>query len=194
MTINDKGRVPWSDKLRRVDAGDGHPGEWIAPRDVLNRVRLDYLSAVTWFQEAAMRDWAHLWSVAPMYLSGHFLRRYRALITDSSSAGVPDIVGVLRADHEVGVRNFSPDGARCLVIDAQSHRRMATYHRPDGVRISTQDLGSGVVVYRMAFDDTGSRWKVDALIQQLPVSGRPAGTPLRLNLSPALLIPAGRDF
>jgi hypothetical protein len=166
----------------------------MAPPEVVSRVQLDYLSAVTWFQDAALNDWTHLWAVAPMYLSGHFLRRYRALVNSASKAGAPAVVGVLRADHEVSVRGFAADGARCIVVDTQLHRRMATYHRPSRARVSTQDLGSGVVVYRMAFDTGASRWTIDALVQHLPLSSVTAGTPLHLALSPALLMPSGRDF
>lgn len=194
MTLDDNRRVPWSDKLRRVDGEGGQPEEWMAPPDVVGRVRLDYLSAITWFQDAAMNDWAHLWAVAPMYLSGRFLQRYRALVSRASRTDVPAVVGVLRADHEISVRYFSAGGTRCLVVDTQLHRRMATYDRPGRARISTQDLGSGTVVYQMAFDHTARRWTIDALVQHLPLGSAEPDTPLHLALSSALFMPAGRDF
>lgn len=194
MTGDDNRRVPWSDKLRRVDGAGSQPVEWMAPPDVVSRVRLDYLSAVAWFQDVAMNDWAHLWAVAPMYLSGRFLQRCRALVGQASRAGAPAIVGVLRADHEISVRYFSAGGARCLVVDTQLHRRMATYDRLGRARISTQDLGSGVVVYRMAFDHTARRWTIDALVQHLPLTAAAPGTPLHLALSPSVFMPNGRDF
>lgn len=193
MASNDKMRVPWFGRLRRVHMGNGQPAEWLAPAEVTARVQLDYLSAVTWFQGAALFDRTHLWSVAPMYLSGRFLQRYRTLLAANQNACLPDIVGVVRADHDVNVRHFSASGARCVVVDRQQHRRLAIYQRASGVRISTQDLGSSVLVYRMEYDLTGSRWKISAIVQEIPDSVVTNSIPTQLIAALALRVPAGRD-
>lgn len=193
MASDEKKRVPWFDRLRRVHMGNGQPAEWLAPAEVVARAQVDYLSAMTWFQDAALFDRTHLWSVAPMYLCGRFLQRYRTLLAANQDARTPDIAGVVRADHDVSVRHFSASGARCVVVDRQQHRRLAIYQRASGVRISTQDLGSSVLVYRMEYDLISSRWKIAGIVQELPDSAVTGSIPAQLIAAPALRVPAGRD-
>ena len=83
-------------------------------------------------------------------------------------AGAPMFVGVLRSDHRLEVRRFSEDGERCLLVDHQTQRRMATYHTRTGQRAVTQDLGDATVVYSMIYDPSDVRWKIDAFVQELP--------------------------
>lgn len=165
----------------------------MAPPEVVNRVRLDYLSALAWLQEAVLTDWSHQWAVAPMYLAGAYLRRYRALIGRYSAAGSPRCVGVLRADHDITVRHFSAEGTRCLIIDNQQQRRMATYDRPARARVSTQDLENAVMVYQMVYDEAAGRWKIDSFVQELPQDYLKTGLQTNVDLLLAVPLFIGRD-
>jgi hypothetical protein len=107
--------------------------------------------------------------------------------------GSSRFVGVMRADHAVQVRYFSERGDRCLVLDCQTQRRMATYDRRTHERMHTQDLGEGTLVYQMVYDDTLKRWKITAFIQELPPGccghKLPRGIKLAASLPPVI----GRD-
>ncbi|MDX1993783.1 MAG: hypothetical protein SF029_15450, partial [bacterium] len=101
--------------------------------------------------------------------------------------------GILRCIHQVEVRHFSEDGERCLVIDRQTSRRMATYDYLNRSRVTTQDLGDGTVVYEMVYDKQGQRWKVNAFIQELPLGWESASKRKRIRLHSVLPPTIGRD-
>jgi hypothetical protein len=109
------------------------------------------------------------------------------------SRGLPRCYGVLRADHLVQVRQFSDDGERCLVIDRQMQRRMATYNTRTRSRVSTQDLGSGAVLYAMVYVAKERRWKIDSLIQELPIGWGSHHTQPRIQEHASLPEAIGRD-
>ena len=134
----------------------------------LNQVLSDYLNALDWLQNSALKSWTHQWTYAPLYLSGSYLKNYQRALHDQSQAPGPASAGVLRADHHIEVRRFSEDSDQCVLIDTQSQRRMATYDTTTLERVHTQDLGEVTVVYRMAYDARSRRWKIDGFIQQLP--------------------------
>ncbi len=142
--------------------------EWIALDTVVSQVCSDYLKAQEWLQDSALKDWVHRWTYAPLYLSGGYLRRYQQELRRERRQGAPDCTGVLRVAHQVTARHFSEDGERCLVIDHQTQRRMATYSTRSRERLHTQDVGECAMVYQMIYDARNRRWKIDSFVQQLP--------------------------
>ena len=167
MTLSSNGRVPWAGKLRRIHAGTAHKAEWMAPEEVVRKVRTDYMTALEWLRASAQGDWLRSQAQAADYLDGAYLKRCVLGLAHYASVK-PRFVGVLRADHYVMVRQFSEDGESCLVIDQQTGRRMATYDRTSGERMLTQDLGDQTQVYTMVYDRKARRWKIAGYIQTLP--------------------------
>ncbi|NDJ62557.1 MAG: hypothetical protein GYB67_15625 [Chloroflexi bacterium] len=155
--------------MRRVGGSLASQAEWMAPDDVVNQVITHYLEAINWLHESTWLPRVKQFTLAPVYLTGKHLKRHQHLIASYRPSDGPEIAGVLRADHQVEVRRFSPGGETCLVIDHQRQRRMATYDARTKTRVHTQDLGDGVIVYRMAYEARGNRWKIDAFIQELPL-------------------------
>lgn len=193
MTMYGKSRVPWAAQLRRLHAGVSQKAEWMAPDAVLQQVRSDYLLALDWLHDSALKNWTHQWTYAPLYLSGVFLRQHQQLLQQQRQTSGFRCVGVLRADHYVEIRYFSEDGERCLVVDSQSQRRMATYDPTTRARLHTQDLGDCAMVYQMNYDTRSQRWKIDACVQQLPLGwGNPKVT-RRITVLGKLTDSAGRD-
>lgn len=180
-------------KLRRIHAGVFQKAEWMAPDTVLLQVRSDYLGALQWLQDSALKDWTHRLTHAPLYLSGMFLKRHQHVLKKSTTLQGPQCIGILRADHQVDVRYFSEDGERCLVIDNQTQRRMATYDLASRERVHTQDLGSCVMVYQMVYDTHARRWKIDAFIQELPQGWGSPNIARHIRVQAHLRAPAGRD-
>ncbi|HVU11972.1 MAG TPA: hypothetical protein VHD90_11875, partial [Phototrophicaceae bacterium] len=155
MTLSNA--VPWANRMRRLRKGKT---EWMAPDDVIEQVREQYLEAINWLNESMLMSWTQQLTAASAYLSGSFLRRYRNLLLSQRSARGVQLTGVLRADHNVEVRQFSENGGFCLVVDHQTQRRMATYNHRTQERLHTQDMGDGVVVYAMLYDSKEGRWKI----------------------------------
>jgi hypothetical protein len=193
MAMHSRGQVPWLDKMRRVKSSGARKPEWMAPDDVVDKVRSDYLTATRWLSDNVLSSWQQQWMLAPYYMSGLYLKRFQTLVTQYRAGRMPRAVGVLRADHQVSVRAFTEDGERCVVVDRQSLRRMATYDSRTHERVMTQDLGDGVVVYQMRYDAADGRWKLDEFVQELPDGwGKPALRARIRELSPQLT-PVGRD-
>lgn len=168
MSIQGNGRVPWAGKLRRLHAGSAQRGEWMAPLPVVERVRSDYIEAINWLHNQPIQDLAQRQVMAPIYLEGPYLKRYQRILSLNQIAREPLVDYVLRATHAVQVRHFSEDGERCLVIDTQLQRRMATYDHASGERIHTQDLGESHSVYQMVYDRPAQRWKIESFVHELP--------------------------
>jgi hypothetical protein len=160
MTLD---KVPWARRMRRLHPGD--PAEWMAPGDVVNQVRAAYLRGLEWLGESQFWPRGQQLQVASHYLAGEALKQYQAALLSAPKAR---FVGVLRADHEIEVRHFSEGGEHCLLLDCQTGRRMATYNVVTRDRVMTQDMGSGALVYRMAYDVRDRQWKVERFIQELP--------------------------
>jgi hypothetical protein len=154
---------------------------------VVNQVRLEYLAAVEWLHVNA---WSRSSSDAAHYLAGTYLKQYQLLRQKRGGSNMLPYVGVLRADHRVIVRHFSEDGRRCLVIDHQVQRRMATYERKTRTRLHTQDMGDCALVYQMIYDNGNRHWKIAAFIQQLPQGWRSSQ---QIDLVTDLPSAAGRD-
>jgi hypothetical protein len=165
----------------------------MAPPEVVEAVRQDYLSAVRWLHESVLHPWSQQWNTAPSYLSGTYLKRYQEILKLHRMGSAPRYVGVLRCAHELEVRHFSDDGERCLIVDWQSARRMATYHQSTQERLLTQDLGDGTIVYTMAFDKQLRCWKIDAFIQELPANWKSSAQIRNSRLLSAFPPSIGRD-
>ncbi len=193
MAMHSRGQVPWLGKMRRVKAGVAQKQEWMAPDDVVDKVRSDYLTATRWLGDNVLSSWQQQWMLAPYYMSGLYLKRFQTLVTQYRAGRMPRAVGVLRADHSVSVRSFSEDGERCLVVDRQTLRRMATYSSKTRERVMTQDLGDGAVVFQMRFDANDSRWKLDEFVQELPLGWDMSTGRARIRELAALRTPVGRD-
>lgn len=171
------GQVPWSGDMRRVRAGKARRAEWMAPDQVVHEVRQNFLEAVMWLHEGGLPIFEPQWSSPQYYLTGEALRRHDQMFADYETGRLSKFASVLRMHHQTLVRRFSKDGRRCLVVDYQTERRMATYDVRRQTRLHTQDLGSGVVVYRMAYHGRDQRWKIEAMVQELPAAWGKPGTP-----------------
>lgn len=167
LMASNASRVPWLNKMRRLQTGSDMV-DWMAPDGVVQKVRSDYLLAIDWMQSSPVMPFPQQWRTAPDHLTGAFLRRYQQILIRQRSERAPLCYGVLRADHDLDVRGFSADGSRCWLIDHQSGRRIATYRSETHERFLTQDMGDGSVVMQMRYDNDQHRWKIEALIQELP--------------------------
>ncbi len=192
ITLNSSNPVPWFHKLRRLNAGAAHKAEWMAPDEVTAQVHADYLAAIHWLQESSFHSVEALLPQAAHYLTGSCLKRHQDWCRQYRSAP-PRFWGVLRADHQIQVRHFSDDGARCLVVDRQTQRRMATYDLRTQKRLHTQDLGSYTAIYQLKYDMQAKRWKLETLIQELPAGWERAQSPQRVIISTSLPQSSGRD-
>lgn len=190
VSLQNSEQIPWMGKLRRIRAGAAHKAEWMAPDEVVQQVQADYLAAARWLQDSLLLPPSQQAARASFYLDGPYLRHCQTLFRQHA-ADQPRLVGIMRADHQARVRHFSEDGRRCLVIDSQTQRRMATYDCRRHTRLHTQDLGDGAVVYQMLYDGRAKRWKIEAFVQELPAGWDK--TPQRVRLSFILPAAAGRD-
>ena len=103
----------------------------------------------------------------------------------------PRLAATLTAQHQLGVRHFSADGLRCLLVDRQTERRMTTrlYWTQTGVH--RQRLADCDVVYRMRYSMAARRWQIERLVQRLPAA--PAAANVRVAVMAELPAAAGRD-
>lgn len=185
--------IPWSHQMRRVPTGDDQLPEWMAPDDVVRGVKTHYLEAIGWLHDSAVRSWTRQWEMAARFFSGDRLKQYHDSLLELRAQGEPQVIGILRADHIVDVRRFSWDGERCLVIDRQTQRRMATYHPVTHERVHTQDLGSGITVCAMLYHLQDRRWKIDAFVQDLPSGWSQRHMTIRIQEYPRLPNARWRD-
>lgn len=197
--------IPWANKMVRLQrplrargaqallpAFTQPGGEWMAPDSVIQQVRAHYAESVIWLHDTALVTTNSIRSLAPRYLAGRLLRDYKTQLDDLVK-GRSTIIGVLRSEHSVAVRYFAPDGTRCLVVDRQMERRMATYNMRTRRRLHTQDLGNSTAVYIMLYAPSDQRWKIESLLQELPASwDRPQARPIMHEQTP-LPRPRGRD-
>jgi hypothetical protein len=168
LMASNASKIPWLNKMRRLQNGSDAV-DWMAPDGVVQKVKTDYMLAVEWMQSSPVMPFPQQWRGAPEYLTGAFLRRYQQILIRQRSDRDPLCYGVLRADHDLDVRGFSADGSRALLIDNQSGRRIATYRSETHERFLTQDMGDGAVVMQLRYDADQNRWKIETLIQELPI-------------------------
>ncbi len=193
VSVSGRKQVAWIDRLRRVNAGVRSKGEWMAPEDITQTVEEHYLTSMDWLHNSMLDDWSSQWDKAPYFLAGQFLRRHQEILKRYRMGTSPRYAGIMRCTHRVEVRHFSDDGERCLVVDYQSTRRIATYDIERGNRVMTQDLGDGAVVHQMVYDKQSKRWKIDAFIQELPVGWQANNREQKIKLLSALPPANGRD-
>jgi hypothetical protein len=184
---------PPAESVQRIHAGVSDKAEWMASETVKQQVITDYLAAQSWLAQAQLTNYLYCLMNLPHHFSGTQLIELQRLIKLQMQRNRARFIGILRANHNVTVRRFSEDGLSCLVVDQQSERRMATYDYWSKNRIHTQNLGGGVLVYRMCLDRLSGRWKIDEYIQQLP-DGWENLPPGLIKLSDTLPMTVGRDI
>ena len=186
LSLHGRHAAPWGRKLRRLHAGVAQKAEWIAPDDVVEQVRHDYRHIVEWLESAPFLD--HPRHHASEYLTENYLRRYHRLTSTPAR-----FTGVLIAKHTILVRRFSDDGMECLVIDCQTERQILTYDERDSVLLTSQSLEAGTLVCRMVYDSLLRRWKLAAIIQELPAGWKNTPRSRRVRLLSTLPTTMGRD-
>ncbi|MCA9916009.1 MAG: hypothetical protein H6671_14155 [Anaerolineaceae bacterium] len=165
----------------------------MAPDSTVEQVQIDYLAAMEWLQDSLLQAWPRPLASAPIYLAGQYLRHYQHIMTQYQGRRSYCFVGVLRCDHQVQVKAFADDRRTCVVIDFQTQRRMATYDYQTRERLHTQYLPDGVTVYKMVYDDRGARWKIAALIQELPLGWENKSVLQEMSVIPDFPTTIGRD-
>lgn len=186
-------QVAWSDKLRRNSSTDKRQqNETSAPDYVTQQVRNDYLMAMRWLRESAFHDWSDQWNAAPAFLEGYHLHRHLKILQHYRQTGFPHYRDVVHADHRVEVRHFADDGERCLVVDHQTHRMIATFDYWSFEPCISQALADAALVYQMVYDKGSRRWKIEQFIQELPHGWR-EGYSRRIKLYSSLPPTNGRD-
>jgi len=156
--------VAWADKMRRVNELLGSRAEWVAPEYVRQQARADYLEAFHQLTHAPTLTR----EVAGRYLSGTMLLFFREVMLYYRTD--PRFFETLRADHYVMVRGFSADGERCLLFDRQTNRKVTLLRAKDLKPWLTQAIDDAVYVYRMAYDRSMRRWKIESFLYQIPLS------------------------
>lgn len=151
----------------------------------------NYLAAMNWLSDSILLDWTLQWTLAPSYLSGLFLRRYLEVLKQYYMGQTPRYLGVLRCAHQIEIKELS--NGRCLVVDSQTSRRMATYEYWTQQRQGTQDLGDGVLVYEMKYDKHAQRWKIHRFVQELPIGWQAGDAFHHKHLTFKLRNTLGRD-
>ncbi len=183
--------VGWSHALVRRHPGVRGQAEWMAPPAVVRQVQRDYLAAWIWSAETAI-DWARRAADMPLVLTGPYLRTEMHRLTALSQDRSPRLAGHIQAQHHPTVRAFSNDGLRCLVIDHQTRRHALLCDYWTGRLALSERLEDQAFVYLMAYDRSDCRWKIEKLVQELPLgwgSGRERvvlqedAPPLRLSRS-----------
>ena len=194
MSFSGRQQVAWANTMRRVNAGVAHKSEWLAPESIMRMVRDHYMESMRWLPESVFYSWSQQWASAPEYLSGMQLKRHHEILKYHQVGKPPRYIGVLRCTHQPDVCSFSEDGERCLVVDTQTSRRMATYDYWTQDRVNTQDLGDAVIVHEMVYDRASGRWKIDRYIQELPLGWRSEYSSSRLQVVKRLPHVKGRDY
>lgn len=192
MTLSGVRQVEWAGKLRRRSSSMSDNHEWMAPDDVVQRVCDDYLVAIEWLNTSALEAWPKQWALAPLFLSGMQLERHQKILTRLRS-NPARFVGVMASTHNLEVRSFSEDGERCLVLDRQYQRRITTYNLQSRMVVASQDIGGGATVHQMVYEKSAQRWKIEAFIQELPLSFETSAVNSRIRFTPSLPYAAGRD-
>jgi len=188
-----RGQVSWAARMIRLHPGSRKKAEWMAPEIVVQSVHRDYLDAMRWLPDSSLLDYVQQWNQAPSYLTGESLRRHQEILRHYLAGKPSQFVGILRCLHHVQVRRFSPDGERCIVLDHQTSRRMATYDNHNDIRVGTQDMGDATLVYEMQFDRSDGRWKINRYIQTMPAGWITENASKKVELWQKLPASTGRD-
>lgn len=173
--------VAWADKMRRMSDLFGNRTEWTAPDYVRQQVRADYLEAFYQLTHAPTLTRED----AARFLSGTMLLFFREVMLYYRTD--PRFFETLRADHYVMVRGFSADGERCLLFDRQTNRKVTLLRVKDLKPWFTQAIDDAVYVYRMVYDRSLRRWKIESFLYQIPLS---VGNDKHLFLYPSSVLSA----
>jgi len=182
--------VPWANDLIRLNPGAGERAEWMAPPDVVRAVKRDYLATQTWLTEGA-NHWGLVASELAAHAAGDYLRRQQAALAQLVQSRGPRLAATLTAQHQLGVRHFSTDGLRCLVVDRQTVRVMITTGYWSGRDLQRQRLDDCDLVFRMRYSVAARRWQIERLVQRLPSA--PGAGRVRVAVMAELHATAGRD-
>ena len=155
---------------------------------MVRAVKRDFLSTQSWLEECAA-DWGLLARELEHHAAGAYLKRQRAALGLLAQTRGPRLAAVLTSEHHLQVRQFTSDGLRCLLIDRQSQRLVSTRRYWDGRPVASQRLPEAALVFQMVYDLQRRRWKIERLIQTLPVPD----SNVRITLSAELPGAAGRD-
>jgi hypothetical protein len=187
-------RTGWPGNLHRLHAGVHNKAEWMAPDDIIHNVEMDYLSAHRWMAEALSTGYIRFLREAPLYFTGNYLKTQLHNANTQLRKRGPRLLGILQAHHYIHVRHFSDDGLSCYVVDHQTRRRMITFDYWKMRKLHSQDLGEGVYVYRMIYIRAEKRWKIEELIQQLPMGWGMQMSGATIRLDESLPHYKGRDI
>lgn len=183
--------VPWVDHLTRLNAGTGAKAEWMAPPQVVEDVIADYRAALDWLETCA-DHWGRFAEGLERYTTGSYFtyqRRTLATLVDAR----PRLAVSLSAHHAFAVRHFTPDGLHCLLVDRQTRRSLTTAGYWDGKTLHTLVLDDTALVFQMHYDLKDKRWKIERLIQELPLGSFEPGEKARVKLTSVLPLGIGRD-
>lgn len=184
--------VPWEGQLTRMNAGAGEKAEWMAPPQVVEDVTWSYREAQEWLADTSA-DWGRFAQGLERHACGPYLRAQgRALARLVNQR--PRLAAVLSATHDYSVHRFSGDGLRCLLVDRQTSRLLSTRDYWTGREIHQQRLDDADLVFQMCYTVDDKRWKIERLVQQLPLGTLPrAGRKSRVRVAAELPAVAGRD-
>ncbi len=159
--------VAWAEGMRRLQPGRRGHAEWMAADTIVDQVQHAYLEAWEW-ADAAQMDWNRWRSEMDRFFGGSFLGLQRARLEALSAARGIQLAGAVSARHSLTVRAFSSDGLACLLVDHQTQRQIATFWTKTRAIAAHQPLEDRTMVFRMAYDRAGKRWRIDELIQEFP--------------------------
>ena len=182
--------VPWADDLVRLNPGAGDRAEWMAPPEVARAVKRDYLATQAWLAEYS-NHWGLLATELHQHAAGAYQQRQMVALAHLVQTPGPCLAASITASHWLGVRYFSSDGLRCLVIDRQTERLAITTNYWSGRELHRQRLPDTSLVYRMQYDLKDQRWKIERLVQRLPAAAGEAV--VRVAVTTALPAVSGRD-
>jgi len=189
--------VPWADHLTRLHPGLRAKAEWMAPPSVVEQVVMDYQTAQEALMACAAGNWGKFAERLDAYTAGPYLSYQRKALASLVQARNPRLAAEFSAEHDLTVRHFTSDGLRCLLVDRQTKRTVTTSSYWSGRELHCQQLDDRAFVFQMAYDANDKRWKIEKLIQELPLGwGAPTkGGAIngRVQESVRLPVAAGRD-
>jgi hypothetical protein len=187
-------RAAWPGNLRRLHAGVSRRAEWMAPDEIVRGVEADYLAGQRWMAETLLLGYSKFVKEASQYFAGAYLKWQQKAVNMQLQAAHCRYIGVLQAEHELSVRHFSDDGLSCFLLDCQTERKMVTYEYWQLRAVNSQNLARGTYVYRMVYDRAARRWKVEDLVQQLPLGWDCHTANIAIRLEESLPSVLGRDI
>ncbi len=184
--------APWTDELTRLNPGAGAKAEWMASPEIVEQVAWDYHAAQEWLA-TCVTNWGRFAAGLERYTAGAYLKHQRRVLAFLMERQ-PRLALKQFSAHEVSVRRFSADGLRCLLIDHQASRILTTVSYWTGRTLHRQRLEDAALVYQMLYDIDDKRWKIERLIQELPLGAHStASKESRVIVAANLPTAFGRD-